>query len=986
MTNAELPPKATALNVAQVLVQAIAQHQAGQLQEAEGLYRAILQMQPKHPEANHNMGVLAVQMKRPATGLPHFMAALEVDPTRGQYWLSYIDGLFQSDQLEAAREVLKLARQNGLQGEDIDAMELRMAGGGQIATQAVAEPRPVMHSAQPVSFPTAQSAGTPSSQEINTLVALFGQGHLTEAATLARKMTERFPMQGVGWKALGVALQQLGKNAEALAPMQKAAELSPDDPEAHYNLGSCFQSLEKLPEAEVSYRRAIQIQPNYAMAHSNLGNVLQGLGRLDEAEASYRKAIHIQPNYAKAHSNLGNILQSLGRLDEAESSYRETLLISPDFAEAHGNLGVPLQKLGRLEESEASFRRAIEINPDFAEAHGNLGVTLLKMGRLDEAEASYRKAIQLNPEFAEAYSNLGGLLQNKGCLDEAEASYRKAAHISPDFAEAHSNLGSVLQHTGRLAEAEASYRRALEINPDYAGALSNLGGLLQDMGRMAEAEDCSRRAIQINPELAEAHSNLSVTFLEQGQLVKAEQSLRRALEIEPRFAKAYSNLGNVLQDMGRTGEAEVSYRKALEIQPDYVKAYSNLLFQHILDADKTPANYLKEARQYGRIVAQKVAARFAGWSCARQPERLRVGLVSGDFINHPIGYFLESVLTHLGSTSIELIAYSTNHKTDELTERLRPHFAAWRPMFGQSDAEAARLIHSDGIHVLIDLSGHTRHNRLPVFAWKPAPVQASWQGYLASTGVSEIDYFLGDPHVAPASEAHHFTEQIWQLPESYMCFTEPKVAVEVAALPALTTGSITFGCLNNLTKMSDASVALWARILKSVPGSKLLLKTKLLNETGIRESVLQRYAAQGVTADRLILEGAGALSRSEYLATYHRIDIALDPFPYAGCTTSIEGLWMGVPIITKCGDRFLSHVGESILHNAGLSDWIAEDEDDYVAKAVAFAAAPDRLANLRAGLRQQVLASPLFDAARFARNFENAMWGMWDHYLKQART
>ena len=280
------------------------------------------------------------------------------------------------------------------------------------------------------------------------------------------------------------------------------------------------------------------------------------------------------------------------------------------------------------------------------------------------------------------------------------------------------------------------------------------------------------------------------------------------------------------------------------------------------------------------------------------------------------------------------------------------------------------------MHVLLDLSGHTANNRLPIFAWKPAPVQSSWLGYFATTGVAQIDYLLGDPYVTRAEEASHFTEHIWRLPECYLCFTPPKFALKVEPLPALSAGHITFGSFNNLAKMNDAVVALWARVLQAVSGSRLLLKSAQMNDPNVRETTRQRFAARGIDPDRLRLEGSAP--RGELLAAYSQVDIALDPFPYPGGTTSVEGLWMGVPVITRRGDRFLSHVGESIAQNVGLSDWIAADDDDYVDKAVEFTADLEHLTTLRKGLRQKVMASPAFDAPRFARRFEAAMWGMWE--------
>lgn len=350
-------------------------------------------------------------------------------------------------------------------------------------------------------------------------------------------------------------------------------------------------------------------------------------------------------------------------------------------------------------------------------------------------------------------------------------------------------------------------------------------------------------------------------------------------------------------------------------------------------------------------------------------------MVSGDLNNHPVGYFLENLLAHLDRSRVEIIAYPTSTEADELTARIKPFFSAWKPLFALNDSAAANLIHADGIHVLLDLSGHTGHNRLPVFAWKPAPVQASWLGYWASTGVAEMDYMLADPYVAPQGEENKFVESLWRLPENYLCFSEPAHNIAVAPLPALTSGCITFGCFNKVDKMNDAVVALWAQLIKAVPGSRLFLKTPQLNDSALCNTTRQRFYEHGIEPERLVLEGGSP--RAKLLETYNRVDIALDPFPYTGGATSAESLWMGVPVITHKGEDFLSRIGESICSNAGLADWIAADDEDYVTKAVLHASDLRRLATLRAGLRQQVLASPLFDAPRFARNFEAALWGMW---------
>jgi protein O-GlcNAc transferase len=385
------------------------------------------------------------------------------------------------------------------------------------------------------------------------------------------------------------------------------------------------------------------------------------------------------------------------------------------------------------------------------------------------------------------------------------------------------------------------------------------------------------------------------------------------------------------------------------------------------------------------MVGKSVTARFTSWHCVQPPKRLRVGLVSGDFNNHPVGFFLENVLAHIDTSCVELIAYSTQRKYDDLTGRIMPFFSEWRQLEGLDDESAAHLIRNDCVHILIDLAGHTAHNRLPVFAWKPAPVQVSWLGYGSTTGVSEIDYVLGNPYSTPAEESNHFTEIIWPLPETSLCFSLPNLNLEVAPLPALSNGFITFGCFNNLAKLNDEVLSVWARILKAVPTSRLFLKNKQLGESSVCLTTIARFAAYGVSEDRLLLEGRSP--RSEYLKAYNRVDIVLDPFPFPGGTTTVEGLWMGVPFITRHGDRFIAHQGEMIAQSTGLlSDWIARDDDEYVAKAIRFSSNPEYLAGLRTILRRHLHLSPLFNASRFARYFEKALWGMWDrfseHYSK----
>jgi len=756
--------------------------------------------------------------------------------------------------------------------------------------------------------------------------------------------------------------------------------------------GHILEAEGRIEEAMQCYLKAIRLAPNLAQARFNHGNILLLKGELEGAQDAFKTAIKLKPDYAEVHCALGVVLKELGQMDDAVDSYKRALELNPDLVEAHSNLdlisndlfymGNVLASEGELESAIDLYRKALEINPDIAEVHCNLGLASQELGMLDEAVAHYRLALEIKPYLAEAHSNLGSALHKLGDFENAVASYRCAVNLQPDFVEAHCNLGLALQKIGQFDSAIASYRRALEIKPDYAEAYSNLGGALQTIGQNKQAVECCQRALEIMPDLAEAHMNLGCALQHLMQYEGAEASFRQVLAFEPHNTDALCNLANMLREIGQLDGAKAYFRRALEINPDLYRARSELLFVLLYTASHTPLYYLGQAREFGRIVAGRVGARFSAWQCTARPERLRVGLVSGDFRIHPVGYFLEGLLSHINPDRIELIAYPNHYEEDALTARIRPCFSAWKPLFGLNDEAAAHLIHGDGVHVLLDISNHTGRNRLPMFALKPAPVQVTWLGLPSTSGLAEMDYVLGDPYAIPAEFESHFSEAVWRMPESCLCLAVPDSPVNVAPLPAHSAGYVTFGSFNNLAKMTDEVVAVWVRVLKAVPNSRLFLKTKQLSDPVVCEKTRQRFVSCGIAPERLLLSGALA-SRDDHLAAYNNVDIALDTFPYSGVTTSVEALWMGVPVLSMQGDRFISRTAASIAHNAGLPGWIAADQDDYVAKAVEFTTNLERLATLRAGLRQQVLASPLFDAPRFARNFEDALWGMWQRY--QAR-
>ncbi|TAN62199.1 MAG: tetratricopeptide repeat protein, partial [Magnetospirillum sp.] len=611
-----------------------------------------------------------------------------------------------------------------------------------------------------------------------------------------------------------------------------------------------------------------------------------------------------------------------------------------DYAEVHSNLGNALRDLGRLDDAVASCRRALEFKPDYAEAHYNLGTILDEMRRLDEAGASYRRAIEIRPGFADAHYNLGNILKDMDRLDEAEASYRRALGLRPDYPEAHSNLGATLKDQGRLDDAVASYRRALELRPDYAEAHYNLGIALQDLGRLDEAE----------------------------------ASYLHALRIKPDYAEAHLNLGNVLKDMGRLDEASASYRRALQIKPDYMDAHSNLIFALDLSDKADAVELQREREKWGETYAAPLWRETAHANDRTPERRLRVGYVSADFRDHSAAKAFGGMLTRYDRSQFEVFAYSNSRGEDRLTELFKQNVTAWRNIAGLPDEAVAEAIREDGIDILVDLSGFSAGNRLLVFARKPAPVQITAWGYATSTGMRAMDVLFADPVMVPPEEKQYCTEEVRYLPNAMGAFfIDPFPGVN--ELPALSGGSVTFGSLNRLAKITDKTCRTWAEVLLGVPGSRLILKTPELGNASVREQVAGHFAKAGVAAERIVM--LGKTSWHEHMQTCHRIDIGLDPYPHGGGVTAVEGLMMGVPVVTLRWPTMAGRASASIMTTLGLADWIAETPEQYVELAVRKAGDLRSLAELRQRLRGILTASAMGDPAAYARAVEQEYRQLW---------
>jgi predicted O-linked N-acetylglucosamine transferase (SPINDLY family) len=672
-------------------------------------------------------------------------------------------------------------------------------------------------------------------------------------------------------------------------------------------------------------------------------------GRLQQAEELYQQILQADPNQVDALHLLGLIAAQSARYNLAADYLKATVRLKPDFAAAHNNLGNVFVLQSKLTEAVESFRQAVRHKPDFAAAHSNLGNALRDLGHLEEALVSLREAVRLRPDFAEAHNNLGISLLRKGKLEEAEASCRQALCLKPGYAEAHNNLGLVLQGQGKLSAAAASYQQALHYKPDFA----------------------------------DAHLNQGVVLGNQGKLEAAHASLEQAIRLQPDNAHAYHALGNVYKEQGRLDDAIAAHRTALRLKPDEVRFHSSLLLLLNLHPGFDARMIYEESRCWNQQHAEPLQELIQAHPNQIDPDRrLRIGYVSPDFREHSSSSFTLPLLSRHDHRQFEIFCYADVTRPGAVTERLRGYADHWRSTVGLSDQQVADLVRTDQIDILVDLAMHTANNRLLVFARRPAPVQVAWLAYPGTTGLSTMDYRLTDPHLDPPGLFDPFySEESIRLPESFWCY-DPLTdqALLVNPLPALEKGIITYGCLNDFGKLNPGVLLLWAKVLQTVPRSRLLM---LAPRGQAREQLLAGFGHEGIASSRVHF--ADKQPRLEYFKFYHQIDVALDPFPCNGGTTTLDAFWMGVPTITLLGKTVVGRAGWSLLCNLGLQELAAETPEQYVALAARLADNLPKLQELRRTLRQRMQQSPLMDGNRFARHVEQAYRQMWRKWCEQPR-
>lgn len=669
-----------------------------------------------------------------------------------------------------------------------------------------------------------------------------------------------------------------------------------------------------------------------------------------------------------------------GELDRARTLAESVLALASGEPDALFLLASAAALSGAPAEAIPLFRRSIAVGGATPERLYNLGLALHQTGDLEGAERSFFAAILRAPRFAEAYQSLGVTLAARGNGEDAAAAFRRAVEERPEWVEAHLNLAAVLANGRQPQAAFAVYRNLLARHPQNGHFLFLAGTAALNADFLDEAERLLRQALLRAPRDAGTMNNLGLALGRMGRVGEAVHMFRKAVAIKADYVEAWFGLAAALDAQGESDAALAAYRTVAELRPDDPGTDSNLLMMLGYREALTPAELCAAHRRWGERVEGALAPALAATPRPARPalagRRLRIGYVSPDFRLHSVAMFLLPLLEAHDRTRVELFAYSNVELPDAITDHLRRSMDGWRDIQGVPDETVAAWVRADGIDVLVDLAGHTANNRLGVFARQPAPVQVSWLGYPATTGLSAIDARFTDAVADPpgAGDEHH-SERLVRLEGGFLCYRPLGLAPDPAPPPCLENGFVTFGSFNTLNKLNPDVAALWARVLHAVPGSRLLLKAAPLIDSSVRKRVLGLFAPHGVAADRIELL-ARVPDNDGHLKAYGRMDVALDPFPYNGTTTSCEALWMGVPVLTLPGERHAARVGAALLTAADRPDLIAADADDFVRKAAVLAADPDRLAADRQALRPHLQASRLCDATAFANEFERRLFAL----------
>ena len=690
---------------------------------------------------------------------------------------------------------------------------------------------------------------------------------------------------------------------------------------------------------------------------------------------------------ADALFRLGQSLNARERFEDAAETLEKAVLTAPHHARAWCALGVSRRQLADMPAARAAYERALSIDANYPDARVNLGEWRLVSGDAETALTHFDKVLASNPRHYEALNNKTAALIEAGRHREAEEVANEALRLYPQSAPLHVNLGNVYAELPKAREAAEAYRKALELDPQSEEAALSLAALLGSQELLARAIEFLKKQILIKGESPDRLCRLAMAQVGQKAYSDAQNTCRRILEKHPNHIAALVTLSNAVGALGNAEEAMSITQQVIALRPDLSSIHSNILFESTysekLSRQEIFELHLEWASRHEHPLLQRPAYRKPRPLAADGNRRLRIAYVSGDFSSHPVGFLIRDILRDHDKRRFETWCYSQVTFPCHVTEQIKSFADHWNDCFFLNDEQLAERIAEDEIDILVDLSGHTAKNRLRTFAMRPAPVQATWIGYFHSTGLSSIDYFITDPYSTPLDGGQYFSEQPVYLPHSRFCYSPPTYAPDVRDLPCERNGYITFGSFNRLSKLTPPVVETWSAILSALPESRLILKTSGLQEEEGKERIRAQFAHYGIDTNRLDLRGPS--NHHEMFDQYGEIDIGLDPFPFNGGMTTLETLWMGIPVIALRGDSVVSLQSTALLENIGLRELIFDSTQTYIAGAIALAHAPRHLDRLRQEMRIRMTRSPLCQPEVFTHELEFLYLRMWKAWQEQRK-
>lgn len=707
-----------------------------------------------------------------------------------------------------------------------------------------------------------------------------------------------------------------------------------------------------------------------------IGNSKIQLGFLDNAIEAYSKCISLKPNEADIYINMGIALKDQGRLDEAIEAYQKCISLKPDYAKAYNNMGIALKAQNKLNKAIEMFNKAISFEADYSSAYYNLGNTLRDQNKLEEAIKTYSKCIELNPTFVEAYNNMGISLRGQNKFDEAIEIFEKAINIKTDYAEAYCNLGNALNDLNKLNEAIKAFQKCIALKPDYPVAYENMGISLHELGMFDEAAQAFNKALLIRPDNNETYNNLAGSLQYQEKFEEAIAAYANALSIQPddessRAQKLFQQANICDWDIT---EEENKLIPSLGISNQFIPPFAMLSFEDAPERHRLRSEvFVKEKYPQDPLPLPAVPS--------QKPERIRIGYFSADFHNHATMYLLAKVFAIHDRQKFEIYAYSYGpDKLDQVRQNLIKSVDVFDDVGEMSDKDIAMLARQDKLDIAIDLKGHTRHQRLGIFAYRPAPVQISYLGYPGTTGANFIDYIIADPIVIPTNQINAYSEKIIYLPNTYQANDNTRSISKKTGTRkdmGLPENSFVFCCFNSNYKISSVEFDIWMRLLNKVKGSVLWL---LKSNQGAEQNLKKEAEKRGVQKDRLVF--AEKLPLEEHLARHIHADLFIDTFNVNAHTTASDALWAGLPVVTKLGQSFVARVAGSLLSAVGMPELITENEKDYEQLILELATNPDKLKKIKDKLATNRLTQPLFDTESYTNDLENAYQKAYLNYLK----